>query len=271
MRRTKPFEISYLKTGKSRSMLRPHYHKAYEILCLTSGEKTVTISGQSKTLLPGDLLIIAPYVEHITVCSAGFSRYLIYFSPDMLSGTFTKNEIMRFESMLSTRIIRVSDPERTEAYMRSIREKYRSESKTINKLAVWETVLMLYDAFAQRAGSFEFTLDGSEKPDADIIAALEYIEDHFTENLTHDRLCDTLHISKSTFYRRFTSRVGLPLKQYIIHKRIVRAVELLTEAPELKIAEIAARVGFSSASSMSKLIKDAYGKTPREMRGNVSG
>lgn len=101
----------------------------------------------------------------------------------------------------------------------------------------------------------------------EIAQAEQYIERHFGESLTVEGLAQLVHMSTSTFNRRFKKEKGISPLEYIIEVRIQKAKKLLRRK-EVPIVEVALRCGFGSsayfATSFHKLTK----LTPSEYRSN---
>lgn len=99
---------------------------------------------------------------------------------------------------------------------------------------------------------------GNEK--VTIQKACRYIEEHFSQGISLQALAD--HVALSPYYllRAFRAEVGLPPYAYLQSVRI-RHTQRLIEAGK-PLAEIAAEVGFSSQSHMTRSFKKIIGVTP---------
>ncbi len=73
------------------------------------------------------------------------------------------------------------------------------------------------------------------------------------------RLCE------GSFRRVFASVAGMPPKKYYEAQRLAKAVEWLRTS-EMKLAEIAERLGYSSAFHLSRAFKKRYGAPPKLFR-----
>ena len=86
-------------------------------------------------------------------------------------------------------------------------------------------------------------------------------------------IANRLGVSYPTLYRQFKQATGLTPKDYASQVRRARAEDLLG-GTDLSVKEIAARLGFHSASHFSLEFKSAHGLSPshwREMRVNEGG
>lgn len=86
-----------------------------------------------------------------------------------------------------------------------------------------------------------------------------------------DIICKAIGISRIQLYRKVKALLGCNVNDYILSVRLHKAKYLLNES-DLSIAEIADKVGFSSAAYFSTVFKNKFLVTPKEFRekGNVT-
>jgi len=95
--------------------------------------------------------------------------------------------------------------------------------------------------------------------------AVEYINDHITEEISIESICAVNYMSKYHFCRQFKRQMGLTVMEYILKTRIIMAKELLSEA-DLSIGEVSESCGFSSPSYFSRVFKADTGMTPTQYK-----
>lgn len=93
----------------------------------------------------------------------------------------------------------------------------------------------------------------------------QYIELHFTENLSLDDLSNFCCISKYHMIRLFKAHTGFTPHEYIIHLRLLNAENLL-QMTTLTSAQISALSGFANEALFIKHFKKAYEMTPKKYR-----
>ena len=91
----------------------------------------------------------------------------------------------------------------------------------------------------------------------------EYIQDNLDRDLNIIELAAIAQISPYHFIRLFKDSTGKTPHQYILQRRIERAMYLL-EHKEFSISEIAAMVGFCDQSHLTRYFKRITGVTPRQ-------
>jgi AraC-like DNA-binding protein len=93
----------------------------------------------------------------------------------------------------------------------------------------------------------------------------EYIDVHLDRSLTVEELSSHLGISPSYFARSFRSSVGLTPHAYVMHRRLLRAQELLAST-ELSLTDIALTTGFADQSHFCRRFHEITGVPPRAFR-----
>ncbi|KUO49555.1 MAG: two-component system response regulator [Desulfitibacter sp. BRH_c19] len=111
------------------------------------------------------------------------------------------------------------------------------------------------------------TEDPSDHPENNkfIEKALNYIHEHFHEAISLADVASQVYRSPEYFSRLFKGVTGENFSIYLINYRLIQARSLLSNT-DLKITEIAYRVGYQNPSYFSRLYKKYMGITPEEER-----
>lgn len=91
--------------------------------------------------------------------------------------------------------------------------------------------------------------------------ACAYIKDNLTSTITVADLAKTVGFSEGYFIRAFRQAIGVTPYQYIMRERVA-AAEALMMAGGLPMSGIAEKVGFPSASAMSRAFRKYRGHSP---------
>lgn len=100
---------------------------------------------------------------------------------------------------------------------------------------------------------------------------ISYIEQHYSEPIRLEQLAASLFISPAHLIRVFKKENGCTPHQYLLTYRLLMAAQLLKYS-DLRVQEIAARVGFSSSSHFGSCFYKRYGCTPvqyQEQSGSI--
>lgn len=95
---------------------------------------------------------------------------------------------------------------------------------------------------------------------------LNYIDEQLAGRLTLEEAAKYRKCSVSKLQRDFSAAFGIPFGKFVLNRRLNQAARLLCGG-DLNLAEIAGRVGFSDAFSLSKAFKKHFSLSPREYRG----
>lgn len=98
---------------------------------------------------------------------------------------------------------------------------------------------------------------------------MEYIDEHYMEDLNLEMISESTGFSKYHFSRLFKQYTGFTFCDYLCHRRIKVAEELLAR-PDLSVTEVALQAGFPSISTFNRLFKQYKNCTPSEYRSRNS-
>ncbi len=97
-----------------------------------------------------------------------------------------------------------------------------------------------------------------------------YVASHLTEDLQIDDLCKEFFISRNALYRLFKTQFHLPVKEYVLQKRIRHAKKVLLQQPQLSVAEVAALCGFSDCNYFIRIFKKMNEITPLQFKKSAA-
>lgn len=97
--------------------------------------------------------------------------------------------------------------------------------------------------------------------DARLASAMKQMHGQIARSWTMAQLAKKAALSRSAFFERFTRTVGLPPMEYLLAWRMAVAKDLLRRQ-DLGLAEVAERVGYSSASTFSTAFSRHVGQSP---------
>lgn len=98
-----------------------------------------------------------------------------------------------------------------------------------------------------------------------IYALIQYLQDHYRENITAAALMQRFHFSMTYINRIFKEKTGDSVHQFLIKYRIRIASELLSSGM-YTAAQVAEAVGFCDVYHFAKTFKKITGKTPAHYR-----
>lgn len=81
-----------------------------------------------------------------------------------------------------------------------------------------------------------------------------------------EELAEAIGVSSRTLQKYFQDVLGMPVHRYQLQHKLARAREMLLQAPEIPLAEVAERLGFCDEYHFSKQYKKQYGVSPKRMK-----
>ncbi|MDR0886169.1 MAG: response regulator [Clostridiales Family XIII bacterium] len=117
---------------------------------------------------------------------------------------------------------------------------------------------------------YDFTV-ADNTVDEDIIKVIKsHIETHYMENWSLEQLSELVYLSPGYLSKLFKRKTGVNLAAYMQEKR-VEVAKVLLRTTELKVHEIAEKVGIGDPVYFARIFKKATGVKPKEWRGNSTG
>lgn len=104
--------------------------------------------------------------------------------------------------------------------------------------------------------------------DARVAPAIIAMHGQLARAWTVAELARTAALSRSAFFERFKRTVGMPPMEYLLAWRMAVAKELLGRH-DLRLAEVAERIGYGSASSFSAAFSQHAGQPPSRYAASV--
>jgi AraC family transcriptional regulator len=95
--------------------------------------------------------------------------------------------------------------------------------------------------------------------------AMEYIEEHLTEDIDYSEISKIAYCSEYHFKRMFSFLSGVGLSEYIRRRRLTLAALDLKDK-RLRIIDVAVKYGYDSADSFSRAFHSMHGILPSEVR-----
>lgn len=106
----------------------------------------------------------------------------------------------------------------------------------------------------------------SSEPPSIIEKVLEFIMQHYGEPISLSMIADNFDITPQYLSHIFHRQTGTSYIKYVTHFRLKQAATLLTEMSDVKIYEVAEKVGYENVKHFMYIFKKHFGVTPGEYK-----
>ena len=278
----KKFVLSYYKnaTGdfhiirinEPKEALALHSHDYFQIYYIRSGKILHHIEGSAAELAAGDVFILPPNVPHyIEKLDDDVDFYSLSFMPDYFQSIKESNKLLLdFLYYLRTQSLKNIQPKFTLSYedvvfvemlVKRIMEEFAGEKAGKDDL-IKECVSVLLSVFARVYFEQRAEVLISEENRQLVMHSIEYIKNHFDEEITLAEIVRRSAMSKTCFCTIFNSIVGMSFKEYLNRYRIDRAAELIAGGG--KISAAANCCGYGDFSTFYRNFKKYMGMSPAQ-------
>ena len=247
---------SYLWNGQDSG---PHWHSELEVLTCLEGSITVCVESRRYPLVPGQVLIIPGNEAHYFLTEG--SKYLLMiqkFGYSLLDSDFTRIQSNYQYFRLEDGPAVLCEP------LRKLRECLLTDGRITpeNEWKMRAFVMLLAHGLHSVPSAYRPSEDQVSRTRrmAGIHPALDYVKDHYQENISLDDVSRLTGYAKTYFCKHFKRVTGISFHQYLNRYRINVAC-LLLEDPGLSVAAIAEMTGFSSAKLFCRIFKETTNMT----------
>ena len=247
-----------------------HWHTALEIIMPLEGNYVAHILSETYVLEPGDIFIIPAGTIHSLEAPNSGSRLIYIFELNFLSQLPGYNYV---QSLLSQpmRITYDDDPEYYAEEAKLIlllAEHYWGKSVT-KEMNLYACLLSFFAKVGEKNIGAVPASVGTTMKNSSVVSqlsmVLDYIDEHYSENITLEQAAQIAGFSKFYFTRLFKEYTNHTFYEYLTEKRI-RAAEQMLLVPKYPVTDVSIQAGFSSLSSFNRTFKRNKGCSPTEYR-----
>ena len=250
---------------------KSHWHSSVEVVMPVENYYDVEIEDKVTHINPGEILFIPPRALHELIAPPSGVRFIFLFNINALA---QMKGFAAIQSMLSKPLLvtKETHPLVYNDVYQSLLDMCKEyiSGNPYSELAIFslliKTLISLYENHIQTTDLFQnVNVNKHQEYVAKFGNLLEYIDTHYTEDLTLEDMADVIGFSKYHFSRLFKQYTNFTFCDYLKHRRI-QAAEMLLEQPEYSITEVALQAGFPSISTFNRIFKEYKNCTPTEFR-----
>ncbi|MGI6166885.1 MAG: helix-turn-helix domain-containing protein [Eubacteriales bacterium] len=245
-----------------------HTHAFYALIFINEGNGLHQVDQKSYDMAPGSVFFIDRSVPH---AMEPFGE-LRYTETILTSDFFGKdgegeNELRRIfytdSEYQPTVTLSQDERETLDAILRCTSREYERRAGDFRAfLRLYVSLICQYLSRAMERARSELA---NRDPAYILSVTLEYVDKHFTENISQEELAARFGYNYAYFSRMFKKHMGENLSDYITKKRIELAARLLVET-DFSAEQVSERVGYKSKPQFYNTFTKYMKKTPRQYR-----
>lgn len=257
-----PFRLFHLADGR-RERIEYHYHTFHKIIILLAGKAGYAIEGERYDLSPGDFVLVGRGSIHRPEVAEDdfYERMILYIDPAYLTSLSTGDcdleGCFRQAQTAFRYVYRDEGGSRVRQLFETLARTDREGGYGAALLARAQFLELMVEVNRVCRGGHQVQAAAG---DSKVVALLQYLNLHLTEELSIDQLAERFYISKYHMMRRFRQETGYSVHGYLTEKRLLLAQQLLARG--CTPAEAAVQAGYQDYSTFSRAYKKQFGRSP---------
>lgn len=239
-----------------------HWHDPFEVLIIDKGSMLACIAGEEFVAKAGDIVIVNPGCTHeATVIEDISYRVMMFEFVAQFAQDTTAYRLLRpFINRTSVFMPLIVDHEVLETVEKiyTVTQEKRAGFQLMQVGLVYQFLSLLFE----RHQDTRYVRPVAE---GRLRQVIEYIVDHYCENISSASISEMFGYDESYFCRLFKSVVGIRPMEYIRVLRLEKARRLLINE-KMGISKVALECGFSDMNYFTRCFRRHYGVTAGEYR-----
>lgn len=274
---TEMFDVYKQKFIDFSDIVSANFHDYIEVLYAFGGKFSIWLDGEFYEFSKGDIVVInSNELHHIVISeldeNSGY--YALRFNPDILY--ISDKTICEFKYIITfmpnhTPLQKVFKAEEFKDFdvgglMINIYEEFMKKEYAY-ELLIKSHICRLFAWIYRYWKSKDYCISETENLDlaAKLEGTIEYVLQHYSEDITARDMANYSNLSYSYFSRLFKRLTGKSFSEYLNATRVSEAEKLLLTS-DMNITEIALEVGFSTASYFISQFKRQKGMSPKQFK-----
>ena len=216
----------------------PHFHNSVELYVVASGEYDVSIGGERRRVVAGDIAFVDRFVPHGSGRIPGVEAevYVVVASVDYFEGvSFLKKKTLP------------AFTERKEGFERILDfVRFAYAAGEMNEDATRGFVTMLLGLLEDYCGSLPRT---GERHTRVLFEVMQYINEHYDEEITLASLAERFGYEPTYLSRLFNRTLQMNLREYLGRIRVSAVRRLRAENPILPLSLAIYACGFRNENT----------------------
>lgn len=231
-----------------------HVNYSMEIVICEKGKLNIVVGGKDYILNKGEAVFVGPFETHSFASVFDNESRVIVFSPKYVADFFEFIKKHTYESCL----FKVSNEVLNHILKIIDDDKYCGDKISIPAI--------LWPLCNDIVSKLNFT-EGNNKFEDELLNALSYINQHFTEKITLSDVSKAVGLHHVTLSKKLNEHAKTSFNTYLNYKRCTLAAKLILNN-NVSCTEASFQAGFGSIRSFNRIFLDIFKVTPTEFKND---
>jgi len=271
------FPLSMLEYETRGADDQMHWHEYLEIAVCLEGGGRFLFGRRSYPAEPGDVFLIDDAEPHVGVTDPdGRMRLLLtLFRPELIAApgcrSFDTDYLSPFRCGGRPFANRLPGGGAAASEVRPILLELKAvwdREEPADRHLLDANLRRVLAVLVRHARAHESAPDGAAAPDdrqEHVRPVLSYVEQHFRESLTLERVSEHVHVSASRVRHLFKDATSVGFKEYVTNLRLAEAKRLLLTS-DICVQEVAYTVGYTNLNQFYKVFQRYSSMSPADYR-----
>lgn len=239
--------------------IAPHWHRSLELTYVRKGEVNLWINNHQQIIKEKEFILVnSGQIHRLTTQDPQNCETVIV----IISYQFLKENCPNIENVY----FNINKTDEHKEHLREIYENLRMldlhpspYNYLMSTAYIYEILYILLNDYQEAVDVKHYQMS-LKKHDI-----LDYIEDHYQEELSLKNISETFYMSEEHFSRTFHEYFGINFKTYLTKYRLYCSFQDVAQSDK-NIQDIAFEHGFSNVKAFITTFKKNYGLTPYQFR-----
>ena len=246
-----------------------HWHEDLEYLYVIDGELEYTVNGEKNILHAGEGILINSKRIHSnrSVPGSHCAYYCAITHPSLMcpSKYIEQTYVNPIIDSHSFDYILLREDDWTSAIIEEMKRLFNYQDAKTVELEILEASVRICKTIYKNMHLAKPNVEAPSLNVGTFRDMMFFIQDHYMEKISLDDIANSGNVGKTLCAKLFKKYVAKTPGEYLIHYRIQKSIEMLTET-NMSTTEISYATGFSSASHYTKTFREVMGCTPLKFR-----
>lgn len=245
-----------------------HFHDFDKLVILISGRVDYAVEDSTYALRPWDVLLVRRHTIHKAIIdvSEPYERIIVYLDRKFFDRCLPEAELLScFDRAGKSGNYLLAPAEEQQKALKTALDRFEHSGgeELFGAQAMQDTLMMQLLICVNRIA---LTAPESRLKvyDPKIEAALSYINENLSRELTVEALAERVYLSKYHFMRLFKAQTGSTVHAYVRQKRLLYAARLIRQGENANKAAL--KSGFADYSTFHRAFRECFGTSPGKLR-----